>query len=450
MPHAFIPCPPNRDKPTFMKTTSLVCALLLAIPFASTILAATLPAGQAAMEIRLRPNGDGTTTIRFRGAAGGTYRIESSDNLEAWTMLAEDVTAGTDWTEWNDSRSSATAQRFYRVTSASGTMRTAMRAVDPNTDSERLLAALASKDDATVISILRANGISDATLAVIATNLTQTPLRAALAEPFFHGAISVATNGSSDEVRERFREAVVLNYGNAFWLGKDMSDGWESRYDLERGLFPSAPVGVLDFTLGDTNLVTFFKWYDRYAEGLHSVVINWTHLSNHVLSDGYTNVNTTLSGLYKLIKARKPDAFVWAGVVKKDDLSDTPWLQSFTFEPDGLLIWNLRQFHSPFAETRARYLPMIGADTPMVVASFYGYKEAVRDAGEKLHAARAMSAGPERVSAQAKAEQRQADIGKITRELIGKQEVKLQELGYRGLTLHGLLIESLSQADKVK
>jgi hypothetical protein len=399
------------------------------------------------MEIRLHPNADGTTAVRFRGAVGGIYRIESSDNLEAWTVLAEEVTAEAEWTEWNDKRSPATAQRFYRVTSASGTMRTAMRAVDPNTDSERLLASLATKDDATVVSILRANGISDATLAVIATNLNQSPLQVALAEPFFRGAIAVPIKIPADEARAKLAAAEALGYGRRFWVAKDMSAGWEERYDGQRALFEITPVGVLDFTLGETNLIRWFKWYDRYAEGLHSVVINWTHLSNHVLSDGYTDVNTTLSGLYKLIRARKPDAFVWLGVVKKDDRTDETWLRAATFKPDGLLIWNLRQFHSPFEQTRQRYLPLVGADMPMVIAGFYGYKPALLEAGERLEAAKLIADTGERAGAEAEASAKLADVGGLTRDLMERQESKLRGLGYRGLTTHGLLLEAMTRAN---
>jgi hypothetical protein len=128
-----------------MKTMSLATALLLVILLTSLSFGAELVGGQAAIEIRLQPNQDATTTIRFRGSEGIAYRIESSDNLESWTALAEGITAEAEWTEWKDTRSPAMAQRFYRVTSASGATRTAMRAVDPNTDSERLLTALAGR-----------------------------------------------------------------------------------------------------------------------------------------------------------------------------------------------------------------------------------------------------------------------------------------------------------------
>ena len=175
------------------------------------------------------------------------------------------------------------------------------------------------------------------------------------------------------------------------------------------------------------------------------MVVNWTHLSNHTETEGYTNVNRTLAGLHKLIKARKPDAFVWAGVVKKDDLSDAPWLSSFSFKPDGLLVWNLRQFHSPFAETRQRYVPIVGADMPMVVASFYGHKPPLVEAGMKLQAAKTMTNSVQRAAMQTEADSKLAGVGKISRDLIARQEAKLQALGYRGMTTHGLLVEAVDK-----
>lgn len=429
--------------------TILRPGVLLAVGlFAVQLIAAS--GGAGVLQVKLRQNADGTSTVLFQGGAGGSYGIESSDNLESWTVVAESVVAQADWTEWNDTRLPAQAQRFYRVTGATGIARTVMRPVDPNTDSERLLTALAAGDTATAINLLRANGVSETALATVSKNLGKKPVRVTLAETFFRGSTSVPLTGLGDEAKARLAAADALGYGRRFWVAKNLAGDWSALYDQHRALFTTPPVGVFDFALGDTNLITFFKWYDRYAEGLDSVVVNWTHLSNHTETDGYTNVNRTLSGLYQLIKARKPDAFVWAGVVKKDDRTDVPWLQAFTFKPDGLLIWNLRQFHSPFAETRTRYLPVVGADMPMVVAGFYGYKPALVQTGEKLKAAKLLTDAGQRTNAIVEAENKLGEVGKISRDLIAKQEAKLQALGYRGMTTHGLLLESVTQANKGK
>ena len=174
--------------------------------------------GAVPLVVRLQPNADGTTTVRFQGAAGAGYRIESSDNLDSWTSLAESVTAQGDWTEWNDTRPAALAQRFYRVTDSSGVARTAMRAVDPNADSERLLTALAAGDNVTVIGLLRANGVSESTLITISNNLSLKPARVPLAEPFFRGAISVPLVGTATEVQSRLvRRRRRVTDGSSGW-----------------------------------------------------------------------------------------------------------------------------------------------------------------------------------------------------------------------------------------
>ena len=125
-----------------MKLRLFVLLGLLAVGGLAGLRLNAVPGAAGALPVQLRPNSDGTITVRFQGAAGGSYRVESSDNLDAWTSLAENVTAQGDWTEWRDTRPAAQAQRFYRVTSASGVAQTAMRPVDPNSDAERLLTAL--------------------------------------------------------------------------------------------------------------------------------------------------------------------------------------------------------------------------------------------------------------------------------------------------------------------
>ena len=432
-----------------MKTKSMTWLGVLLVLGLLVTDAVAATGGAVPLVVRLQPNADGSTTVRFQGTTGAGYRIESSDNLEAWTVVSVSVTAAGDWTEWRDIRPAAQAQRFYRVTGvASGAALTVMRAVDPDSASERLLTALAAGDNATVIAILRGNGVGENTLETLAKNLGQKPQRRLLDETFFRVSVSVPLTGMSNAAPARLAAADALGYGRRFWVAKKFTNNWAAHYDRQRALMTTAPVGALDFTLGDTNLIAWFKWYDRYAEGLHSVAVNWTHLSNHVLQDGYTNVNRTLSGLHKLIKARKPDAFVWVGVVKKDTKSDVPWLQAMTFKPDGLLVWNLAQFHSPFAETRKRFVPVVGADTPMVVAGFYGYKPALLDSGKKLQAAKLIADATARTEAQSEADAKMADIGKITRNFLGREEAELQRLGYRGIAAHGLLLEALTQANK--
>ena len=155
-----------------------------------------------------------------------------------------------------------------------------------------------------------------------------------------------------------------------------------------------------------------------------------------------------MNALFQLIKARKPDAFVWLGVVKEDNRSDEPWLKAMTFQPDGLQISNLRQFHSPFAETRARYVEIVGTNTPLMVAGFYGYTAALQDKGEKLFAALKNKDKKAGQAAKADVTVKLGGIGAVVGQNLAKEEADLQSLGYRGLSAHWLLLTAVANSGK--
>lgn len=207
------------------------------------------------------------------------------------------------------------------------------------------------------------------------------------------------------------------------------------------------PVGVLDTVVNDAQAIQFFRWYDRYAEQLHSVALNWEHLSNHELKSDFSAANQTMSALFKLIKARKPDAFVWVGVVKQDDRTDEQWLRALDFQPDGLLVWNLRQFHSPFEDAYARLTAIVAPATPLVVAGFYGYKQPLQQSGRQLSEAKRIESSAERGAAKRAAMQQLEAMGEaIGVETLPRLEEKLRAIGFQGLAPHWLLVQAVAEA----
>lgn len=415
----------------------LVCLLCLG-SLVTYLLAQSSTSSGSFVSTELRPNPDGSLTVRFASRPGVTYRIESSADMTRWETAASAVVATENRTDWTDARGAASGQRFYRVTELA---QSAARA-QVVSETERLLAALEASDDSQVVAILRANGVSETALKTLSSNLARPPQAVALSEPFFRGAIAVPIKVTEAEARARLAQAEALGFGRRFWVVKQLPADWEQQYDNQRALLTADPVGALDLTLNDTNLIAAFRWYDRYADGLHSVVLNWTRVSNHTETGDYAAVNRMFTGLHRLLKARKPEAFVWLGVVKKDDRTDEQWLRAMTFEPDGLLIWNLRQFHSPFAETRERYVPIVGADRPMVIAGFYGYKSALAETEKQIQSAK------DDMSARTVAETRLKGLGELSGSLLQAQERELQQLGYRGWTLHGSLIEAVGDRER--
>lgn len=334
------------------------------------------------------------------------------------------------------------------VQSQPGVNATLAAAQQEATDAARLLQALSAGDNQTALEILRTYGVADDTVLAMARRLGQTPGRVPLQEPFLKAAVSLSLAGSASDVQARLQTAGALGYGRPVWVARWLQTNWTARCDAELAQSPLPPIGALDVSLDDPNFIQFFLWYDRYAEQLHSVVLNWEKLNTHDVQGRSADVNQVLSGLYKLIKARKPDAFVWVSVVKQDSRTDEQWLRSLTFKPDGLFIANLRQFESPFDQTRRRYIALLGEDLPMVVSGFYGYRPQLQAAGKALSAARRLENSTQRQAAEAQALARIAAIGKVVGSNLGREEQHLQTLGYRGLTVNWRLLEALDQAGK--
>ncbi len=434
-----------------MKTKSMAWlgVLLVLGLFAAPALAATGVA--VPLVVRLQPNADASTTVRFQGTPGASYRIESSDNLEAWTSLTESVTAQADWTEWNDTRPPAQAQRFYRVMDSSGVARTAMRVVNPNADSERLLTALAGGYTAMMISILRTNGVSEATLTRMAANLAKPAPHTPLAQEFYRGCLPVNLPGQRTNAGATWKTAASLGYDRRCWVVQDLRSGWGATNTEVVGKHARTNfLGAMNLTLGDTNLVQYFKWFDRNADVVGSVAINWGRLGNHPLPGTSEEVARTLGGLFKLVKARKPDAFVWVSVLRVNDGSDVEFLRALPFKPDGLLIWNLDQFNSPFETVRQSYAGVLGDDVPMVVSGFVGYKAAMREKASAIRATNKIKDPAAQAAAWTKAESKMAQVGVVTKKAVLDEEQHLRDLGYRGMILHGFLLEALTRAEKTK
>ncbi len=219
-----------------------------------------------------------------------------------------------------------------------------------------LIEAVNVGDVQTALEILHDYGVADDTLLSMATCMGKTPAPAKLKEPFLKasvGALAVLDPSTKEQVRSE--TAAASGYERPVWMPLQLETKPIASYDADLSQCPLAPIAVLNVKLDDPCLIRYFQWYDRYAENLHSVVLNDWCLSNHRIDpESYAQANHTLNALFQLIKARKPDAFVWLRVVKEDNHSDEPWLKAMTFKPDGLQISNLRQFHSPFADT---YLP---------------------------------------------------------------------------------------------
>jgi len=396
-------------------------------------------------------NSNGTVTIIFHGSVGASYRIESCDDLanKEWRIMADNLTAGASGTEWIDLRPLVAAGRFYRVVPA-GSTATAADAATLSAEASaanQLLAAINAGDYQTAIELLRQHGISDSTLETLEQNLGRPAARSVLAEGFFRGCVSASLTGRATNVISRFNTAREIGYGRPFWIARSLTGNWTTNYDAELRLSPMPPVGVLDTVVNDAQAIQFFRWYDRYAEQLHSVALNWEHLSNHELKSDFSAANQTMSGLFKLIKARKPDAFVWVGVVKQDDRTDERWLRALNFQPDGLLVWNLRQFHSPFENAYTRLTAIVGPATPLVVAGFYGYKQPLQKAGRQLSEAKRIESSAERGAAKRAAMQQLEAMGDaIGVETLARLEEKLRAIGFQGLAPHWLLVQAVAEA----
>jgi len=238
--------------------------------------------------------------------------------------------------------------------------------------------------------------------------------------------------------------AATLGYQRPIWMPR-RPDTWSiTSFDDALTQCPVPPILVLNIRTNDPCFIRYFRLYDRYANNLHSVVLNGPNLSNVKLDAAdYAEANRELNALFRLIKARKPDAFVWLSVVKQDDHSDERWLKAMTFTPDGLLISNLRQFHSPFAETRNRYAAIVGTNMPMMVCGFEGYTAALENQKAKLAAAITNND----LTAAIAAKRRMGGIGIQVGQNLGDMESGLQSLGYRGLSVQWTLIAALANSN---
>lgn len=416
------------------------------------------------LEALLRGNADGTVSVLFRGVAGVSYRIEYTEapptEQTVWRAGIENLMANAGWTEWTDPSSGTAPQRLYRVvpqasvvppastptgalgmTNASESsphfladsniVQTAQTPADEAWarvkeagDAGRLVGALGAGKMETALQVLREYGIAEATLTNMAARLGQPVKRMALKESFLRGVVGLGASDTEAMLKDRFQTAKAQQRERLYWVVKALGPDWTYRYDRELEQLAAPPIAVLDVRLQEVDLIRFFKWYDRYAEKLHSVLLNSENLSNWDLKDRYGDANLVVSGLYQLIKARNPEAFAWVRVVWQEDNSDLRWLQSLTFAPDGLVLWNLHSFMSPFDLARSKYVAVVGDQTPMLVAEFYGF-------WPKLSAVNDMQ-----------------PIGKILDAHVDRFEQRMREWGYCGLLANWRLVEALGQARK--
>jgi hypothetical protein len=445
---------------------SSLAVLLLALPVLKERAVGQVAGSMAGttLDARLRGNADGSVTVQFRGVIGVGYRIEYIDGLpseaSSWAVAAENVVALPDWTEWTDATAGAALQRFYRVVpravgapalppppspvlvtgttednglhfqADSNTVQTATAQASESWarvkeagDAGRLVGALGAGKNDEALQVLREYGVAETTLTNMAARLGQAPQRATLKDSFIRGVVSLPLTDPAASVKAHFQTAAAQGRQRLYWAVKSLGPDWQYRYDQELAQLDTPPIAVLDVRLQEVDYIRFFKWYDRYAERVHSVLLNSENLSNFDLKDRYTDANLIMSGLHKLIKARNPEAFVWARVVWQEDNSDVRFLKALDFAPDGLVIWNLHSFLAPFDRARAKYAPLVGESTPAMVAEFFGFWPRVTEAGD-LPA-----------------------IGKIIDANLDRFEQRLErEWGYCGLIADWGLVQAVGQA----
>jgi len=317
-------------------------------------------------------------------------------------------------------------------------------------DAALLVEAVNAGEITTALELLHAYGVSEDTLLAMATRLGKAPPRAHLNEPFLkatYGALA-----TSDPATRAYAQQLAVpqtGYQRPVLVVRRLNHDAIANYDFDLAQCQLPPIAVLNISLDDPRFIRFFLWYDRYADQLHSVAINGENLNNAKLDvENYDRACRTLNALFQLIKARNPDAFVWLYVVKQDSPSDEQWLKAMTFQPDGLLIGNLRQFHSPFAQTRRRYAEIVGADMPMMIMDFYGQKAALEAKQQMLLAASQLKDAKARKAAEANALAQLGAVGLEVGGRIEQLEIDLKSLGYRGLSVHWLLWAALANSGK--
>jgi hypothetical protein len=296
-------------------------------------------------------------------------------------------------------------------------------------DSVAMVSAINAGNYATALEILHRYGIAESTLELMAARLGQTPRRVALAEPFLRGYLYMGDLGEGHKLYRRVRDAAAINHPLPLWVADNLNmREWRARCDRELGRTLAAPIGVLN-PRGPEQAIRFFQWFDRYAENLHSVGLNWYRVNNFDATD-HAGAYRLLNALFQLVKARKPDAFAWLLVERTVDNSDLRWLEAMRFPYDGLLVGNLRDFTSAFESTRKRYLPLVGESTPMVLTGFYGYEQALVKAAEMKRGRRA----------------RLLAAGQVVAPQLDRQAQHVWALGYRGLVVDWRVVEAVAAA----
>jgi hypothetical protein len=337
-----------------------------------------------------------------------------------------------------------------------GTPATTKAVAPPNqaeaADCVRLIDAVNAGNAQTALEILHNYGIAENTLLAMATYLGKTPANVPLKEPFLKasfGALTLTDPVVKNHVQTNLQAVIgSLGYGQPVWIPNRPQTAATVSYDEDLIHCPVPPIGMVNVRSNEPCFIRYFQWYDRYADYLHSVTLNGPSLSNPDLdTNSYPQANRILNALFQLIKARKPDAFVWLEVVKEDSRSDEQWLKAMTFRPDGLLISNLRQFHSPFAETRARYARIVGADMPMVVSDFCGYAAEIKKTGKVLIAGLANTNRQAGRAQQKAAMAELGGVGALAGPNLTEVETNLQALGYRGISVHWLLLAAIANSN---
>lgn len=313
-------------------------------------------------------------------------------------------------------------------------------------DASLLIDAVNAGDTITTVEILRKYGVAEDILQATASRLNLPSSQVELKEPFLKaslGALALTDKMLKTNVQNNL--TAIINergYERPIWIPRPPDKRTIPSYDADLTNCHQEPILFLDQKSNDSCFIRYFKLYDRYAERIHSVALNGARLNNsRIHSDAYIPVSRQLNALFKLIKARKPDAFVWLSVVKQDNHSDESWLKIMTFKPDGLQILNLSQFHSPFALTRQRYREILNTDQPMMVSDFLGYSAAIKQGGTNLAVA-IRNKNPE---TETTATGQLGGIGAAGPKL-EDTEAYLQSLGYRGISVSWLLLMAQANA----
>lgn len=303
-----------------------------------------------------------------------------------------------------------------------------------------LVDALNTGNYVAALEILRFYGVTNTTLEAMAAHIGQPTQRRALREPFLKGYTQMEADGGGLRLLQRIKGARAIGYSTPLWVVDDiLLKDWRSRAygDWKRNKRAAKqlrqeivlPVGVMNLRSAE-QVIRYFKWYNHYADRLHSVgLVTWYHL-DHLDAPEAVASYRTLNALFQLIKARNPEAFVWLVVEPTVDNADVRWLEAMRFDYDGLLVGNLNRFTAGFAAARQRYLPYVGETRPMVAAGFYGYERPLLKAGE-------MRKGRGETM---------LDIGNIIGPQLDPLAAKVQNLGYRGLFVDWRVVEAVATA----